>query len=355
MKVSVYGGLGMQGRVVTETLVAEGALVEVTVLDQQPGTNLPAGIRGYIPTDLSSYEAVKAHMAESDLVVCTLPSTLGYNVVKAAVEVGVNAVDLSFTSEDLSVFDQEAKDKGISIIVDAGVAPGLSNLIAGRAMLQNPNEIGIIVGGIAQSQQEPYGYTISWSLDDLLEEYTRPARILVNGEEQVVPALTGKELVRLQEGNFRSTDAAWEAVYTDGLRSLLQNNGGVPNLYEKTLRWPGHYTQIEGLLKAGEGYFKQTLLRECNHGAPDMLIMVVRADSKTVTLVAKSDENMSAMAKTTALSCATFASLLANNMVTTKGVLPPEKLASDDAVYQYVLEKMDSYGVTFMPKYPFMT
>ena len=70
------------------------------------------------------------------------------------------------------------------------------------------------------------------------------------------------------------------------------------------------------------------------------------------------DETMSAMAKTTALSCFTFASLITSGTLTMTGVLPPELLSADDDVYKFVLDQMATYGVQFSTyfaqKYPFM-
>ena len=357
MRILVLGGLGHMGRVVTENLIQQDPLYQVSIADVSPSSDLPEGLHHFIHVDLNDNYSLESIIQDSvDLLVCTLPSELGYKCIEAAVGEGVNMVDLSFTDADLSVFDQDAKDKGLTIVTDAGVAPGLSNLVAGRAMLSSPDEIKIMVGGMAQNMHAPFsGYTVTWSLDDLMEEYTRPARILVNGEVQIVDALSGVEYIRvLQEGEFYARDAAFEAFYTDGLRSLLVNNGGVPNLSEKTLRWPGHVEEISRYLTYGKHDLKHEMENLCEENAPDMLIMRIDSDDVPVTMVTKSDENMSAMAKTTALSCATFASLVASGTLTKTGILPPEKLADDDDVYKFVLDAMAGYGVTFSIKYPFM-
>ena len=356
MRILVLGGLGKQGRVITEDLIKQSPLYQVSIVDNIMSNDLPKGLHKYFVKDLTEYETLVSLMQDTDLVVCALPSTLGYNCVKAAVEIGVNMVDLSFTDKDLSEFDQEAKDKNLSIIVDAGVAPGLSNLVAGRAMLKNPNSIDIMVGGVAQDRNAPLnGYTITWSLDDLMEEYVRPARILVDGKVKTVDALSGTELVRLQEGDFYGDTAALEAFYTDGLRSLLVNNGGVPNLSEKTMRWPGHVNAIKEHLRTGKQTLKNYMKKVCKENDPDVLVMIIRTDSQDVLTYTESDENMSAMARTTALSCATFASLVASGKLTKTGVLPPEKISEDDDVYKFVLDKMFDHGVKFTPtKYPFI-
>lgn len=350
MKILVLGGLGRQGKVVAETLAHQGH--DVCVADGATTAQFPKGTCEYIKADLSNYRELIALMKKYDMAVCTLPSVLGYNCVKAAVEVGINAVDLSFSAEDLSVFDEEAKQKGISVIVDAGVAPGLSNLVAGRAMLTDTQSIQIAVGGVPQNHNEPFGYTITWSLEDLMEEYTRPARILVSGKVETVPALTDNVVFDI--GKYAQSSAQLEAFYTDGLRSLLINNGGIPNLSEKTVRWQGHVDAIVPYLKTSKDDLAQAIKKQCKENAPDFLVLRITSDNEDAIMITSSDEKMSAMAKTTALSCATFASLLASCKLTQVGVLPPEKLSADDDIYKFILDEMAKYGVVFNKQYPFM-
>lgn len=357
MMILVLGGLGKQGLVIARDLINQSPLYQVDIADGVSPKDIPSGAHSFVRADLSDIDVLKNLMMHCDLAVCALPADLGLNCIKAALETNTHMVDLSFSSEDLLVFDQEAKDKGLTIITDAGVAPGLSNLVVGRAMLKNPNSIDIIVGGVPQERGLPFEYTITWSLDDLMAEYTRPARILVNGIVQTIPALSGVEKLTIGSGAD-----GYEAFYTDGLRSLLTNNGGVPNLTEKTLRWPGHVKEIQQHLYPrshtspilSADFLKHEMSKACKTNEPDMLIMRIRADNEEVTMVTNSDEYMSAMAKTTALSCATFASLIASKKLTATGILPPEMIAGDDAVYKAVLDKMESHGVVFSTKYPFI-
>jgi len=344
MKILVLGGLGKQGSVITTDLINQSPSYEVDVADQETH-----GLHNVIRADLSDYVVLEKLFVSYDLIVCALPADLGYNCVKAAVATETNMVDLSFASQDLLVFGQEARDKGLTIITDAGVAPGLSNLVVGRSMLKNPNSIEIIVGGVPQDKDMPFNYTITWSLDDLMAEYTRPSRILVDGIIKTVPALSGVERLRIGAGLYE-----YEAFYTDGLRSLLFNNGGVPNLIEKTLRWPGHVNDIQRYLTTGSDDLKQEMIKLCKVNEPDKLIMRIKADSEEVSMITSSNDDMSAMAKTTALSCATFASLIASKILTLTGILPPEKIASDDVVYKAVLDKLETHGVVFSTKYPFI-
>jgi len=354
MRILVLGGLGRQGRVVTKNLIEQNPLYQVSVVDSEPmRVQPPEGVHHVIGANLADYNAMVQVMGNDDydMAVCTLPAELGFNCVKAALEAGLHIVDLSYTAEDLMVFDQEAKDKGLTVLIDVGVAPGLSNLLVGRAQLKAPQSIVAMVGGVPQNHLEPFGYSITWSLEDLMEEYVRPARIRVDGETKSVPALSGLENVSIvHEGEAISL----EAFYTDGLRSILTNHGDVPNISEKTMRYCGHVEAIKPYLAQGKEYLIHEFKKECKENVPDLLVMKVVADDESVTMVIKSDDEMSAMARTTALFCVTSALAVATKTVATPGVFPPEKLAADDKVYKFILDKMAGYGVSFSDQYPFM-
>jgi len=83
------------------------------------------------------------------------------------------------------------------------------------------------------------GYKITWCAEDLLEEYTRKAKIVKNGKEQEEDALSDLELIDFPElGKL-------EAFYTDGVRTLHHTINGVRNMWEKTLRYPSHAEKIK--------------------------------------------------------------------------------------------------------------
>ena len=108
-----------------------------------------------------------------------LPSRLGFGAMQAAIEARRPLVDVSFTSEDPLALDGDARRAGVAIFPDCGLAPGLTHLCAAHAtMVGTPDEITMYVGGVAQDRTRPYGYVVTWSIEDLLEEYVRPARVV---------------------------------------------------------------------------------------------------------------------------------------------------------------------------------
>lgn len=335
-KILVLGG-GRQGRVIAEDLSDKHS---VTVADVRP-----IRIDGIttVTADLSDAPTVTAMMREHDLAVGALPAQLGFAAAKCAIEAGVNYVDVAFFAEDVGQLDAAARAKGISIVPDAGLAPGLSNLIVGRALaIADREEVHIMVGGVAVDKTKPYGYVISWSPADLLDEYIRPARIISEGKVTTVPALTGLEIVTIPGVG------EMECFYTDGLRTLLEMK--VREGSEKTLRWPGHVAAIQPLMK--NGTFIEELETKCKEG-DDLVVFRIQADDQVVTMVDRAKDGMSAMARTTALTCAAFARWAAEGKVRDKGVVTPEKLGADPVAYRFIMDAVAKRGIVFNPPLPF--
>ena len=123
---------------------------------------------------------------------------MGYQTLQEIISAGKNVVDISFFPEDPFGLDDLAREKGVTAIVDCGVAPGLCNIIAGYVAekISEPSYYHCYVGGLPEIREWPYEYKAVFSPTDVLEEYTRPARLIENGQEVVYPALSGVELIR---------------------------------------------------------------------------------------------------------------------------------------------------------------
>lgn len=331
-KILVLGG-GKQGRVIAADLASHA---QVTVADvREP--SIPS-VR-FVEADLSDSAALIRLMREHDLAVGALPSKLGYSAARAAVEAKRTYVDITFYAEDPGDLHEEARRAGIAVLPDCGLAPGISNLVVGRAIAQGmPDEIHIKVGGIARDASRPYGYVVTWSLDDLVEEYTRPARILRSGKVATVPVFSGLERIQVEGvGEL-------EAFLTDGLRTLL--DCGVREMTEMTLRWPGHVDRVRPLLASGT--LVEEFRRRCT-GGDDLVVFlvdVVRGGRRErVTLVDRAQGGLTAMSRTTALTCAAFARWAAEGTLRETGVVPPERIGADERAFRFILESLGRHGL----------
>jgi lysine 6-dehydrogenase len=345
MNILVMGG-GAQGRVLSADLARSLPTARVTVADvRDPG--LPALPNlGWVEADLSGVEAAARLLREHDLGVGALPSRYGYGAMQAAIEARRNLVDVSFCAEDPLTLDADARRAGVSILPDCGLAPGISNLVIGRWVAEHgaPDEAMIYVGGVAQDPGRPYGYTCTWSLDDLHEEYVRPARIIRDGQVATVPVFSGMERVHVAGAG------ELEAFYSDGLRTLLGTLPGIRDFGEKTLRWPGHVEAIQPLLRSGR--LVQELRARCTQPEPlDLVAFMVRARNggrtSTITMVDRYDPaaKLTAMARTTAFTTSIGAQLAASGAVRECGVLPLEWVARDGKAYDFMVGALGRRGV----------
>lgn len=205
---------------------------------------------------LRKLENVEVHLYEpgilrrlgekADLAVTALPSTMAFRAILELTSACINVVDVSFFPEDPYVLDKMVEDCGSVLVVDAGFAPGYSNIVAGYAYykLGLGEDIEIAVGGIPEKPIPPIGYIVTWNPRDLLEEYTRPARLIENGKVKAVRPFDIVKTIMIENvGTF-------EAFISDGLRTMLRNIKA-KNLKELTLRWPGHVSTIKLLYELG--------------------------------------------------------------------------------------------------------
>lgn len=336
-RIVVLGG-GRQGRVVATELASD---YDVTVADVRPLTLNGVTCR---EVDLADPAAIERTVAESDLAVGALPAELGYAAARASIAARRPYVDVAFYPEDAATLHEDAKAAGVAIMPDCGLAPGISNLLVGRALaVRKPRELHIQVGGVAAEPSRPFGYVVTWSLDDLVDEYRRPARIRRGGKVVALPAMSEIEPINIPGVGVL------EAFLTDGLRTLLECD--VPEMTEKTMRWPGHIAAIRPLLE--EGTLRRRLETECREGA-DLVAFRVQVDGEVVTMVDRPRDGLSAMARTTALTCAAFARLAAEGGVSERGVVPPERIGRDPKAYRFVLDAIAKHGILLTPRYPFV-
>lgn len=196
--------------------------------------------------DLSKAEVIADLLKDARFAINAVPGALGYKALEVAIKAGVDVVDIAFMPEDVLKLDALARDKQVCVISDMGVAPGMSHLLAGYAgtLLSVYEKLEIYVGGLPKMRQWPWEYKAVFSPADVLEEYTRPARLVSNGKIVSKPALSEPELMDMP------VVGTLEAFNSDGLRSLVHTLD-VPDMVEKTLRYPGHAGLMRVLSHAG--------------------------------------------------------------------------------------------------------
>lgn len=371
MRVIVLG-CGKIGSVIARDFADSEKDAEVVVADRsrERAEAAASTIAGATPitVDASDYDDILDTLKGFDLAIGALPGDYGYQALKAAVEVGVSMVDVSFTPENPLELDRAAKDVGVTIVPDCGVAPGLSNMLVGyaAAKLDTVREAHIMVGGFPERPLPPLGYTITWSAEGLIDEYMRDATIIEGGRIVKVPALSGVEEIEFP------VVGKLEAFYTDGLRTLIHTMPRVESMWEKTLRYPGHVEKIE-LLKTLGFFDNDPVVVESGPVSPrlmtarllerklrmpevgDILAMTVSMAGEREGMEKKIryyvldrydvEKDVTAMARTTGYTAAIVARKLAQGAIREKGIVPPERLGMDEAFFRRLLTELRNKGV----------
>ena len=323
--------------------------------------------------DLSDHASYPQILLSFDIVVTAVPGFMGYKTLEASINCSKNIVDISFFPEDVLQLDQLAKEKGVTVITDCGVAPGMSNFIIGRYNEEMKiDALEIYVGGLPKVRKKPFQYKAPFSPADVIEEYTRPARLMENGHIIVRPALSEVEWIHFDE------IGTLEAFNTDGLRSLLYTMPHIKNQKEKTMRYPGHVDIIRSLKESN--FFSeipinvngtmisplkvtsQILFNEWKLGLEEEELTVMR-----VKLIGNSEgapkivewnlldhydheTKISSMARTTGYTCTAAVNLLARNLFSGKGVFPPELIGKNKNCFDFVLDYLKERKVNWISK-----
>jgi saccharopine dehydrogenase-like NADP-dependent oxidoreductase len=335
MRIAVLGA-GMVGRAITLDLAKNFSVTSFDLNEQN--LKLLKDKNASIQTsvqNLKEHSAYKMFLSPFDLVVTAVPGFMGFDTLKTVIECGKNVADISFFSEDALQLDTLAKEKNVTAIVDTGVAPGMSNFIIGRYNKEMKiDDFEIYVGGLPVHPKPPFRYKAPFSPIDVIEEYTRPARLKENGKIVTKPALSDVELMQFDGVG------TLEAFNTDGLRSLLFTMSHIPAQREKTLRYPGHVDLIIALQQSGF-FSKEKIMVDGKEIAPldftskilidewklgekeeELTIMkvVLHGEGKTIeyNLLDYYDAltDTSSMARATGYTCAASVNLLINKLVT---------------------------------------
>jgi len=373
MKIAILGA-GMVGRAMALDLAEQH---EVSSFDISE-TNL-AALKARNPNintlvaDLKNFSSYRDLLQPFEIVVTAVPGFMGYAALEAVIRAGKSVADISFFPENALDLDALAKEKNVTAITDCGVAPGMSNYIIGRYNeTMTIDSFEIYVGGLPETRKKPFEYKAPFSPVDVIEEYTRPARLMENGFIVTRPALTEREWMHFDQlGTL-------ETFNTDGLRSLLFTMPHIKNQKEKTLRYPGHVELIIALKESGffdaepinvKGqmvspldFSSQVLFKEWKLGEEERELTIMKVilhghekgQQKTVeyNLLDRYDDKtkISSMSRTTGYTCTASANLIASGLFKERGVFPPELVGKNAHCFNYVMDYLSEREVTWHKK-----
>jgi len=368
-RVLILGG-GMIGSAMALDLSRHGVAVCVADVREETRARLAQQLEiETVAADLSNPAAIQDLVRGYHVVIGALPSLLGLQTLRAVIEAGRNYVDISFMPEDALALAPLARERGVTAVVDCGVAPGISNMMAGYAttVLDPCEELEIYVGGLPAERRWPFEYKAGFAPHDVIEEYVRPSRIVEHGRVVVRPALSEPERI-----DFPGVGTL-EAFNTDGLRSLAETLR-VPFMKEKTLRYPGHIETMRilrelglfsksPLVVAGQAVrpFDVTAallfpMWQFEPGEADLTVLRVRARGRRDGVPTEYGWDMldrydpatglRSMSRTTGFPATIVAGLLASGGFDRPGVHAPEALGMQPGLLDFVLRELEARGVS---------
>ncbi len=373
MKIMVLG-CGNIGSVAARDLAESLPSAQIVVADvnkaraQETAARIGQDNVSHEPVDASNRRELVETLRKFDLAVGALPGFMGFRACKASVSAGVDMVDVSFMPEDIMMLHKDALKAKVCIVPDCGMSPGLGSILVGHAVgqLDEVESVHMLNGGLPEKPLPPLDYVITWSSKDLIELYTRRAKIVRGGKLVEVPATSGlEEIVFPGVGKL-------QGFYTDGLRTLLHTVKVTRDMWEKSLRYPGHIekmdllrrlgflaekpVEVEGIRVSPRNLTERLLEMKLKSPAtPDIVAMLIEViglkEDKRIAfnyqMLDRFDKKrkVTAMARTTAYTTSVVAQLVGKNTLTEKGVIPPEKLGMNKRLYTKYISMMKKRGV----------
>ncbi len=304
-------------------------------------------------------ELVKA-MTGVNVVISAVSYSVNHQITRAAIQAGVHMVDLGGNNEVVQKqlgHDAEAKAKGITVIPNCGLAPGLINILAmhGTREFDELDSVHLRVGGLPQHPRPPLYYQIVFSVEGLINEYVEQAEVIRDGKLEHIDPMSGLEEIR-----FPGPFGGLEAFNTSGGLSRLTHilNGKVNNLDYKTIRYKGHCEKFKTLLdlgfatsepmmvggsvKTNREFFADLLRKKLDHGDKDAVlaratITGTRGGAEKTLVYEFTDyyddqAQMTAMMRSTAFPTSIIAQMIAHQQIQERGVLPPELCVPGDVL-----------------------
>ncbi len=317
--------------------------------------------------DLSTAEGVTRAVEDADIVIGSVPYSIGYTMLESVIRAGKNIVDISYFMEDPFGLDDLAKEKGVTAVVDCGVVPGMANIILGdHTRKMKVSRYECYVGGVPKSRNTPLGYKSPFPVLEVLEEYAESGTMVEGGKVVVKPMLAETMTIDLDKvGTMACTNS-------DGLRTLIQTMD-IPDMFEKTLRYPEHVNQMR--IFRDTGLFSMTPIQvegvsvrpidvtasllsplwKYEAGEADIIVMrlIISGDedgkARTYTLDMHDEYDPAtgalSMARTTGYTCTAVTRLVLDGTYSQKGISPPEFVGRVEGCWESVKGYLEDRGV----------
>lgn len=294
-------GAGLQGSACAFDLLREPTVTTVQLADLQV-VALPRFLQRQadsrlvpVVLDVRDEVAIREAFSRCDAVMSAIPYYFNAALARLAVEAGVHFTDLGGNTQIVQEQRQlhaAAVARGVSVVPDTGLAPGMVNVIAQHAIdqFETVESVKMFVGGLPQQPEPPLGYQIAYSIEGMVDYYTTPSLVVRDGQPTTVTALSELESV-----DFAGEIGTLEAFHTaGGLSTMVYRYAGrIPVMEYKTLRYPGHAAimaairdlgllgttpvNVKGTTVAPRDVFVKVAGDQLRRGKPDLVALRVVA------------------------------------------------------------------------------
>ncbi|MBL7161700.1 MAG: saccharopine dehydrogenase NADP-binding domain-containing protein [Anaerolineales bacterium] len=381
MKILLLG-VGLQGKAALQDLVNSPAVTQVIAADvnyddlstyvETLKTNKVTAIQ----LDVRDKAQVAEQMQLVQAAIILLPTELRLEVARLAVENGVHFIETSYILPEFVQLGEEAEARGIALLPECGLDPGIDLVLAGRATREfdEVHELHAYGTGVPEPKaaDNPIKYKISWIFAGVLGAYNRPARLMKGGK---IIDITASEM--FSQAYINTVDMGdlgdMEAYYNgDAIQYLdiLQIGDTVTDTGRYSLRWPGHaafwkkmvdlgFLEDEPILVDG----KEVSPRQFVHDllAPQLQYLPTERDiaglrievvglkkgkSKRVIyqMIDRRDleTGLLAMQRTVGYTASIGAQMILSGQITKRGLLTPTR----DIPADILIEELEKRGVT---------
>ena len=313
--------------------------------------------------DVNDRDAVIALMRGHEATISCVVYKLNVHLARCAIEAGTNFCDLGGNNDVVAgelALDAQARERGINIIPDCGLAPGMVAVLVahGAQRFESLDEIHIRVGGLPLDPKPPLDYQLIFSVEGLINEYVERARVIRDGKIIEIDSMT-----EIESLDFPEPFGRMEAFQTSGGTSTLPETflGKVKTLDYKTIRYPGHcekfktmidlglcsseIVDVEGTAIAPRRVLSNLLIKHLPHDGPDVVLVRVEfaggAKRLRYDIIDRYDaaNGLSAMMRTTAFPAAIVALMMARGDVMKKGALPQERCVPPELFMQELAKR----------------
>jgi lysine 6-dehydrogenase len=297
-----------------------------------------------------------------------VPYFFNVGLAKAAIEAKCHFADLGGNNTVVRktyAMSKQAAKRGVALAPDCGVSPGMASILAGELYRRMAGDgerldaLKIFVGGLPEDPKPPFLYQLVFSVNGLINEYVEPAKVLRDGKILEIEPLTEPEEFKIPGFD------PMVAFHTSGGTSTLPETfkGRVGECFEKTLRYPSHFTMVRSLYDLGffssnkmrigkaevspREVTSQIFLEKFTSNAPDVCIMRVEAHKDgriaAFTVVDHFDPatKMTAMMRTTAWPASIVVQMMARGTIAKRGGI----LQETDVPSAAFLDEMSKRGI----------